>query len=194
MFLAAGGTDAFVLVCQRSITAVPGWSTARNFLALRGQRDFITLWFLCDLYVRSWKVWNQTRDDSTYCWKTTQRVVSTFHPTRLYCFVFAPSLFVFIRHTGLSSMFILRWIQQWGILNSKLNPGEVQLYKRCWNQEPIWWNVYFINFFWSIQDVQFGAVVVVVVTFIEWCLLIFFAFFTYKWRPEKKVSRSHEGL
>ena len=26
-------------------------------------------------------------------------------------------------------MSILRWIQQWGILNSKLNPGEVQLYK-----------------------------------------------------------------
>ena len=26
-------------------------------------------------------------------------------------------------------MYILRWIQQWGILNSKLNPGEVQLYK-----------------------------------------------------------------
>ena len=130
--------------------AVPDWSTARNFLALRRQRDFITLRFLFDLCVSSWKVWNQTRDDSTYCWKTTQRVVSTFHPTRLYCFVFAPSLFVFIRHTGLSSMFILRWIQQWGILNSKLNPGEVQLYKRCWNQEPIWWNVYFINFFWSI--------------------------------------------
>ena len=109
--------------------AVPGWSTARNFLALRGQRDFITLRFLCDLYVSSWKVWNQTRDDSTYCWKTTQRVVSTFHPTRLYCFGFAPSFFVFIRHTSLSSMYILRWIRQWCVLNSNLNPGEVQLYK-----------------------------------------------------------------
>ena len=74
------------------------WSTARNFIALRGQRYFITLQFLCDLYVSSWKAWNQKRDDSTYCWKTTQRVVSTFHPTRLYCFVFAPSFFVFIRH------------------------------------------------------------------------------------------------
>ena len=109
--------------------AVPGWSTARNVLALREQRDFITLRFLCDLYVHSWKVWNRTRDDSTYCWKTTQRVVSTFHPTRSYCFVFTQSFFVFIRHTSLSSMYILRWIQQWGTLNSKLNPGEVQLYK-----------------------------------------------------------------
>ena len=26
-------------------------------------------------------------------------------------------------------MYILRWIQQWGVLNSKLNPGEEQLNK-----------------------------------------------------------------
>ena len=169
-----GGTDVFVLIYVTAVSlAVPEWSTARNVLALGGQRHFLTLRFLCDLYVRSWKVWNQTRGDSTYCWKTTQRGVCTFHPTRLYCFVFTPSFFVFIRHTSLSSMFILRWIQQWGILNFKLNPGEVQSYKLLKSRTNLMKCIFYL-FFWSIRDVQFRAVVVVVVTFIKWCWLILF--------------------
>ena len=139
-------------------------------------------------------VWNQTRDDSTYCWQTTQRGVSTFHPTRLYCFVFTPSFFVFIRHTSLSSMFILGWIKQWGVLNFKLNPGEVQLYKLLKSGTNLMKCIFYLFFCRSIQDVKFSAVFVVVVTFIKWCLLIFFAFFTYKLWREKKVSRSHEGF
>ena len=126
----------------------------------------------------------------TYCWQTTQRVVSTFHPTRLYCFVFTPSFFVFIRHTSLSSMFILGWIQQWGVLNSKLNPGEVQLYKLLKSGTNLMKCKFYSFFCRSIQDVKFSAVVVVVVTFIKWCLLIFLPFLRINYEGKRKCQEA----
>ena len=45
-------------------------------------------------------------------------------------------------------MYILRWIEQWGILNSKLNPREVQLYKSAEirNQSD---EMYILLIFWG---------------------------------------------